>query len=279
MNLYITEKPTVSRMILEQIKSDNDLFSCSNSFMYKFDYSNFEANSNPKYSFKTPMFDIQKTINGELVSLNDKFNPETFTNKYDIEKFDTIVMALDPDHAGIRATDLILKHFKIKDTSKIKYFDVYGKRELDFFNNNFINSCRTKYLKKDYVDYNFNGYIKNHYGDYDFITRNMLWSLIVLSKYSNTTLNINHAYNIIEKFDIGSAASRATILNILNKHYFLDQNYHTTGKTMILFDDLNINKDAIYYLHDIQNEINSNSPFDNKFIEKANIFFENTIII
>lgn len=222
-------------------------------FPYTIEKPAYEIKSNPSLINKTMM----EVRNGVLESLEEqlltkrmeaiKKNDES-PKELDklIEKIDTYkewIIAVDPDHTGIRGFDLLfekvlkkeIKDFSCKSVKQLMS-NLENKKETESLieksvclkyckKNTHYEKCQNTYKNKDYVDYNFNinslftfDEILKIVGSYHKNTLFTHFKLKALSKFREfEKINIAVYIHSLHNDNIGSPSSRMEILEDLGR--------------------------------------------------------------
>lgn len=273
MKLFVQEKPTLSTPLNSNILTEKDLIICNNSFYYSFDFSNFELFSTPHYRLS----DSQYTAHFFKKEKDSLIKKERYSAGLDVTNIDEILFYMFIDHSGVRAMDLTLSSFKNINDIEINVLDEkypssnddlekrYTERK-SFFNNKEIEKHRKIYQSKDYLDYNFNGLIKSLFENYSFLTRNMIWTLLLIkdgqlknsfkNKKSTNDDVILRIIDLLHKNNIGSAASQTLIAKTLldSELVFHDS---ITEDSQVILNRLKLNEDNLEDFFEINAVIES----------------------
>jgi hypothetical protein len=262
MKLFIAEKPIVHHAIndaLPNIEADG----ISNVHLfYKFVYDGYTFPSTPRYE---PQKDVGFLYNrvyhkGNNISHGSGFDfyKSTFN---DFLQYSEICLFVEPDHSGVRCTDLFLDHFFgemkanypitftiIEEHSSEHINSVYNNR-IDFFKDPVTAIAKNKHEKmdhyrkqyqiKDYIDFNFNGLMKQFFPTGKLLmTRNKIITLLLLEQCNFTTVTGSEAkiMKAMSKHKIGSPASTSVILSTLKDAEFVTSDTLTVtqkGKSFI----------------------------------------------
>lgn len=252
MRLFVTEKPSLLTIILETLGKQGDYVILNNSYKYKFDFNCYQQFSKPKYKFDYNYFCFkmnQYTEDKKIIVKGDIL-PDSFVSDYDINKITEILIITDPDHSGIRSSDLTLDIFnkkflnsipvnfmKIKFHSEEEIKKAYLKRT-NYFKNSSVLKFRKIYQLKDYLDYNFTGMNKNN--KYSYLTRNMFWLLLML-KDSTEPLHEYEVHIKMHDYNIGSIASVGAIYQKMLEENFINSNGLVTQRGFDLIQNFNFN--------------------------------------
>lgn len=241
MQLLVTEKPFVQKNISKYLPNIEADSICNVHLDYKFNYDNFTFPSNPSYEYDKKVKHSFKMVhhrNGQILTgVTFDFNESHYT---DFINYSEICIFIDLDHSGVRSTDLFLEHFfgDMKDKYPITFaiLDDYvqnnfSKRyedRIDLFKSsevkqhqqmhNKVDYYRKKYEIKDYIDFNFNGLMRQYFPTGKLlVTRNTILTLLLLSRYTFTD-KMDAVQNIgveMERNKIGSPISKSEIVGKL----------------------------------------------------------------
>lgn len=273
MKLFVQEKPKLSTPLTSNILTEKDLVLCNNSFYYSFDFSNFELFSTPHYLLSDSQFTAHffKKENDLLVKTN------RHSLGFDVSNFDEIVFYMCMDHSGARAIDLTLSSFTNINDIKISVLEEMHplstnnlekeyKERKSLFNHKEIEKHRKVYQLKDYLDYNFNGLMQSVFENHPFLTRNMIWTLLLIkdgqlkaynkNKKSKNDYAILNIIDLLHKNNIGSAASQSLIAKTLVDSQLVDYDSITDDAQAIL-DRLKLNEDNLEDFFEINAVIES----------------------
>jgi hypothetical protein len=262
MKLFIAEKPIVHHAIndaLPNIEADG----ISNVHLfYKFVYDGYTFPSTPRYEHEKDCGFLYRMVHHKAnnISIGGSFNfyEATFN---DFLQYSEICLFIELDHSGVRCSDLFLDHFfgdmksnypvtftVIENHSSEHIHSVYDSR-MDFFKepstardknkHEQINYYREKYKIKDYIDFNFNGLMKQFFPTGKLLmTRNKIITLLLLEQCNFTTVTGSEAkiMKAMSKHKIGSPASTSVILSTLKDAEFVTSDTLTVtqkGKSFI----------------------------------------------
>lgn len=283
--LYIAENPSsAERLIDSGILTEDDLIILAPSISsYSFDYENIEEKNFP-YSKEKPRYkenknnliftsltwsNSSKNEKNLLLDFYSKNNRED--NKYlildFINKFDEIINACDCDHTGVRAFDFKFeKYFNLGSNwmldlnamgikiTKMDYISLsseelkwsFEKRK-DIFESDMHNSLKDLYLKKDFIEYNYNANSKILFSkalDIDeILTKNTIILFNIILK--KDMKNVIYYKSKMDNLEIGSCVSRTEIINNLLKLKIIEENKEKKIKVTekgFLLEKLIINK-------------------------------------
>lgn len=241
MKLFIAEKPNVHNAInkaLPNIEADGIT---NVHLFYKFVYDGYTFPSTPRYEFqKEGSFPYRIAHHrGSTIRPGALFNFKEATFN-DFLPYSEICLFIEPDHSGIRCTDLFLDLFLGELQSKCPVtFTVIENQSAEHLSQAFatrmdyfkepetvatkkihakMERFRKQYQIKDYIDFNFNGLMKQFFPTGKLLmTRNKIMTLILLDQYgftegqgANETIGSEMARN-----KIGSPASTSPILSTL----------------------------------------------------------------
>lgn len=292
----IVEKSSEALYLLTLFNNVNIL--CFNSFAFEFNFENFDFKKEQEYKLKKQFhpFRIYNKDGYKIYESIDKLKSENFINLPEIDFFYSL------DYRSIRQTDLYLNlvhNLNIKEL-KVNFSNIYSyepskvfecyKNKTNFFNNESINKHRNIYLKKDYLDYHMNSITKKIFG-YT-LTKNMVHLLTMINRiYFSNIFTEHDLLRLMDKNDIGSAASKREIIKTLNEFEILDKlsdhniKYNLTNKGFYLLSRYSyfFNENNFIHLNNIIKDlnidfINAKPIFDNYFENILKIFeFENSI--
>lgn len=287
MRLFITEKPQLSKIISEILGKQGDYIFSNNSFKYKFIFNDYQQFSIPKYHFESNdfLYKINQCIGDKKMIVKGDFSPDNFVSNYDISQITEILIATDPDHAGIRSADFTLDIFNkdFLDSIPVNFLKIdvssddgiqksYIKRE-NYFKNNFVLNCRKCYQLKDYLDYNFMGLVKSGKNEYHYLTRNMVWILLLL-KDNTQHLKVQDIISKMHKNKIGSAASNLEIYKKISEENLIDTKGIITSHGADLLKKLNLNDNSVTDFKNINELVYSNVSLEQGKIS-IEIFLKN----
>jgi len=287
MRLFVTEKPQLSKNISEILLKNGDCIFSNNSFKYKFDFNNYQQFSTPKYQFESKDFLYkvnQYTEDGKMIISGD-FSPDNFVSNYDISKITEILIATDPDHAGVRSADFTLDIFSkdFLETTPVNFIKIdylsdnsiqkaYIKRA-SYFKDNLVLKGRKCYQLKDYLDYNFMGLVKIGKNEYNYLTRNMVWILLAL-KDNTQPLKEYDIFEKMHKNKIGSAASISSIYKKILEENLIDTKGALTSHGVNFLEKLNLNEHSFTEFKNINDLVYSDVSLEQGKIS-IEIFLKN----
>lgn len=258
MQLIITEKPYVHMNINKALTSLTADGICNVHLFYKFNYDDFNFPSKPRYQHDDKCdftYNMYHHRNGQLTT-GSVFDFKA--SQY--EKFlsySEICLFVEPDHSGVRCTDLFLDHFfgNLQDKYPITFTvielgtdehirDAYENR-LDFFKlpitkkektiHDKIDKYRKQYEIKDYIDFNFNGLMKQLFPTGQLLmTRNKMMALLLIAE-STEPLDSNKFIGKLVQYDIGNPAAKSEIVRNLVDAEFLTPDLYSLTKNGKLF--------------------------------------------
>jgi hypothetical protein len=247
MKLLIAEKPMVHNSINQALFNIEAEGITNVHLFYKFVYDGYTFPSIPRYE---PQRDTGFLYNrvyhkGGTILQGAPFNfyEATFN---DFLQYSEICLFVEPDHSGVRCTDLFLDHFfgEMKANYPITFTiieqhspehinSVYDNR-IDFFKEPVTANAKKKhkqmkyyrerYKIKDYIDFNFNGLMKQFFPTEKLLmTRNKIITLLLLEQCNFSKIRGSEAKIIQEmsKYKIGSPASISVILSTLKDAGFV----------------------------------------------------------
>jgi hypothetical protein len=247
MKLLIAEKPMVHNMINEALVNIEAEGITNVHLFYKFVYDGYTFPSTPRYE---PQRDIGFLYNkvyhkGGNILQGAPFNfyKATFN---DFLQYSEICIFVEPDHSGVRCTDLFLDHFfgemkanypitfTIIDQHSTEYINSVYDNRIDFFKEPVTAKAKKKqkqmeyyrerYKIKDYIDFNFNGLMKQFFPTEKLLmTRNKIITLLLLEQCNFTKVKGSETKIVTEmsKHKIGSPASISLILSTLKDAGFV----------------------------------------------------------
>lgn len=259
--LVICEKPSLAEAIHSSTKINFDSF-FNNSFMYEFDYTNYDYKGTPNYKIRDGMKTIYKHIifdKGNLINLGRSLlHSEKELDKLTfLSNFNEICFVVENDYSSVRSFDLLFNKFVdidenlpitfmfIKEgfetiSSGFKERKSCNKKSLNDYK---INSYREAYMLKDYIDYHFSYLLFSKFGIK--LTRNMIWALAL--QYQLDKQNPVSCTKLIRRFserDLGTVASRQAIILGLTRYDFLKKSeandtYTLTDSALLLIEKYN----------------------------------------
>lgn len=291
MILLITEKPYLSKEIIESLKLKDIYFCSHNSYIYEFDYDNYSINSDPKYMLKKDFLGSKAYNKISYIDCNGNqslvFDLKNSTNNEKINFFSSITeiwLIPDPDHSGFRSIDLFKNNliFDIPITYSFnlgcqvnELKNTFSKRLI--FNVNSESKFRELYKYKDYIDYHFNYLMMKKFKIS--LTRNMLDTLLLIQSLSENIRAFDVDQKMFER-NIGSPASRRAILKFLTNEDLITFNEFINispkGK-----DFLDKNKGlltSIDFYNDIKNGFFSSINSKRKTFEAMKPMLDNYLI-
>lgn len=243
MKLIITDKSNVQFAVNEALQDIEADGLCNLFRFYKFNDLNYSFPSHPIYkcdndlNFFYPMYH-----HGEgYVKKGKSFNFSKHTRN-DLLKYSEISFFLDSSRTDVRSTDLFLDYFfgelKSRHSVTFTWIDDYSNEtirggyesRLDYFeapsvnreieNKNYqkIEQYRKEYEIKDYIDFNFNGLMKQNFPTKKLVmTRNKIMTLLLLQRYSfNDSMDSRDVIGReMSEFHIGTSWSRSEIVTTL----------------------------------------------------------------
>lgn len=247
MKLLIAEKPNVHNAINKALVNIEAEGITNVHLFYKFVYDGYTFPSTPRYEPQKDTGFLYNRVHhkGGNLSQGAPFNfyEATFN---DFLQYSEICLFVEPDHSGVRCTDLFLDHFFgelksnypltftiIENQSSEHINSVYDNR-IDFFKEPSTTIAKKKHEKmdyyrkqyqiKDYIDFNFNGLMKQFVPTGPLLmTRNKIITLLLLEQCNFTKVKGAEAKIITEmsKNKIGSPASISVILSTLKDAGFV----------------------------------------------------------
>lgn len=262
MKLLIAEKPNVHTAINKALVNIEAEGITNVHLFYKFVYDGYTFPSTPRYEPQKDTGFLYNRVHhkGGNLSQGAPFNfyEATFN---DFLQYSEICLFVEPDHSGVRCTDLFLGHFLgemkanypltftiIEQHSSEHINSVYDNR-IDFFKepstaiaknkHEQMDHYRKQYQIKDYIDFNFNGLMKQFFPTGKLLmTRNKIITLLLLEQCNFTTVTGSEAkiMKAMSKHKIGSPASISVILSTLKDAEFVTPDTLTVtqkGKSFI----------------------------------------------
>lgn len=247
MKLFIAEKPSVHNSLNKALLNIEADGITNVHLFYKFVYDGYTFPSTPRYEFQKEdsyVYPMRHYSHGNLNNgIPFNFNEATFN---DFLPYSEICLFVEPDHSGVRCTDLFLDLFLgelkskypvtftiIEQHSSEHINSVYANR-IDFFKDPVTAKAKKKhkqmehyreqYKIKDYIDFNFNGLMKQFFPTGSLLmTRNKIITLLLLEECNFTTVKGSEAKILTKmiKHKIGSPASTSVILSTLKDAGFV----------------------------------------------------------
>ena len=266
MKLFITDKPNIQHAINKSLPNIEADGICNLFRFYTFNYKNYDFLSCPQYQsdnnvgFFYPMYHHG---NGKVTSGKEfKFSENSYN---DFLKYSEICFFLERHHTDVRSADLFLDHFfgKLKerysvtfvwiDNQSTEHIKCQYESRLDYFKFSPIgeetetvrkvyqqlDKYRKSYEIKDYIDFNFNGVMKNFFPTDNLpshqllMTRNKIMALLLLQRYSfNDGMEARDVVGReMMELNIGSSESRSEIIfTLVNSNMVTPELYRLTKK-------------------------------------------------
>jgi hypothetical protein len=241
MKLFIAERPNVHNAINQALPNVEAEGITNVHLFYKFVYDGYTFPSQPRYQVQQEYsysYQMRHYSGGSLQNGTPfNFKEATFN---DFLPYSEICLFIECDHSGVRCSDLILDlflgdmkskypvTFALIETQNPEHIAQVFKNRMDYFQlpvtaiakkqHNTIDKYRKKYQVKDYIDFNFNGLIKQFFPTGKLLmTRNKIITLLLLENAgftegqgANETIGREMSRN-----KIGSPASISPILSTL----------------------------------------------------------------
>lgn len=247
MKLFIAEKPNVHNAISQALPNVEADGITNVHLFYKFIYDDYTFPSTPRYEFQKEdsyVYPMRHYSHGNVSNgMPFNFNEATFN---DFLPYSEICLFIEKDHSAVRCTDLILELFLgdmkskypvtfmlIENSSPEHVVQVFKDR-MDYFKDPVtakakkkhkqIEHYREQYKIKDYIDFNFNGLMKQFFPTGSLLmTRNKIITLLLLEECNFTTVKGAEAKIMTKmiKHKIGSPASTSVILSTLKDAGFV----------------------------------------------------------
>ena len=243
MKLIVTEKPNIQVEMNKSLPAIDADGICNLFRFYKFNDEHYSFPSEPTYKCDNNLnfyYPIYHHGDSKLTKGKDFIFSENTCN--DLLKYSEICFCLNSIHTDVRSTDLFLDYFfgELKERhsitftwidnylhdnikkayeSRLDYFEAPAfDRELDIKNYQKIEQYRKAYKIKDYIDFNFNGIMKQFFPTKKLLmTRNKIMTLLLLQRYSFS--DSMDSRDVIGRemrdFDIGTSWSRSEIVTTL----------------------------------------------------------------
>jgi len=256
MQLIITEKPLDQMNINKALANITADGICNVHLFYKFNYEGFNFPSKPRYQHdkkSTFTYKMYHHQNGSFLS-GQPFNFHENQNEKFL-KYSEICLFIDSDHSGVRCSDLFLNHFfgSIQDQYPITFVvvesshdehikNIYENR-LDFFKkpitkkekniHNKIDKYRKEYEVKDYIDFNFNGLMKQLFPSGNLLmTRNKIMILLLLKDltFTDSIQAEKSIMKLMNQHNIGGPASKSEMIRTLIDAEFISPKLYTVTK-------------------------------------------------
>lgn len=291
MKLFIVDKPSVAKTILNDLRLSDILVVANNPYLYQFDYSEFKFLSQPVYKPEKMPYDEFYLFKSEQQKITElTFKPYSEVDYSELfNEFTEIHVAVDDSCDSIRATDCFFSFmFKagwshLPITVSVSNYEInscsqYFSDRIQYHSSEAVQTHRVIYQLKDHVDYNFNGMIRTQYPDYEYMTINMIKILCSIVENGNKPLDAKKINEIMKEyfsfptlyFPISSTYGK--MLDTLQAEAILSHQYQMTDKGWDFFEQLSValkNKNTYHYLHSIQQDFEKNSLFFN--IQQNNI--------
>lgn len=284
MKLFIVDKPSVAKTILNDLRLSDILVVANNPHLYQFDYDEFKFLSKPLYKPKKMTYDEFYLFKSEQQKITElKFYPYSEVDYSELfNELTEIHVAVDDSYGSIRATDCFF-NFMFKSgwshlpiTFSMVNYEInrcsqYFSGRINYQSSEVVQTHRCIYQLKDHIDYNFNGMIKTQYPDYEYMTRNMIKVLCSIVEYGNNSIDAKKINEIMKEdfffprssFPMSSMA-QGKMIDTLQAEAILSPQYQMTDKGWNFFDQLSValkNKNTYQYLHSIQQDFEKNTLF------------------
>ena len=247
MKLFIAERQFLHKTINESLPNIEADGITNVHLFYKFVYDGYIFPSTPRYEFQKEdsfVYPMKHYSHGNVNNGKPfKFNEATFN---DFLPYSEICLFIELDHSSIRCTDLILELFLGDKKSKYPVtFTLIENQNTDNIAQSFekrldyfklpdtarsrkqhctIDKFRKKYQVKDYIDFNFNGLMKQFFPTGTLLmTRNKIITLLLLEECNFTSVKGAEGKIMTKmmKHKIGSPASTSVILSTLKEAGFV----------------------------------------------------------
>lgn len=285
MKLFIVDKPSVAKIILNNLLLPDILVLANNPYLYQFDYSEFKFLSKPVYKPKKMSYDEFYLFKSEQQKIKElKFQPYSVDYSELFNDVTEIHVAVDDRYGSIRATDCFFNfmfetgwsHLPITVSAanyEINRWSQHFSRRKNYHTSEAVQTHRAIYQLKDHIDYNFNGMLRIQYPDYEYMTRNMIKILCSVVENCNKPLDaqkINEMMKDDFSFPMSSfpmsSMAYGKMINRLQAEDILSHQYQMTDKGWGFFEQLSValkNKNTYNYLHSIQQDFEKNTLFFN----------------
>lgn len=234
MITILCEKPNEFKEIAHKIKNGDHIVFIQSINFFKFnlfDNTEYDSHSSYKYNIDNLTFNFfYKKENGRLIKyvLNNNEYKKEITKI--IKNSNKIIITGTLDHTYVRGIDLYCNLiFEIdrsifKYTNELSHRDSYLNEIVEYDTLAEVIKYRNMYNKKDYFDYHFIQMIKYNKDIFnldEYITANMIATLYLARKHSNSINTHHKLFSIMNNYKIGSPISQSEILKVLVKNGLL----------------------------------------------------------